>query len=203
MERVACPDCDLLHAAVVLQRGEEARCTRCGTPLPLPRALDAPHLSVAILATALVAFSIAVSTPLMSMSGAGRTAEATLPMSAIGMWLAGSPVAAVAVALLTIVLPAAHLALALAAGAGALRSPAPRWAALAARYARIVMPWAMPEVMLLATLVSYVKIAQLADASPGPGMYATGALAVLLALGRDAVHLPTLWSRVSSRAVTP
>jgi paraquat-inducible protein A len=203
MERVACPDCDLLHAAVVLERGEEARCVRCGTELPLPRSLDGAHVSAAILATAIAAFAIAISTPLMSISGLGQRAEASLPASAIDMWFAGSPVAAVLVALFTILLPAAYLTLAFIAGIGALLSPVPRWAGLAVRYARIAAPWAMPEVMLLATLVSYVKIAQLADASPGPGMYATGALALMLALGRNAADAPTLWARICPRGATP
>jgi paraquat-inducible protein A len=203
MERVACPDCDLLHAAVVLRRGEEAQCVRCGTALPLPRSLDGMQASAAILAAAIAAFAVAVSTPLMRMSGPGRDAEATLPASAIDMWFAGSPVAAVLVALLTIVLPAIYLTLAFTAGIGALRSPVPRWAGLAARYARIAAHWAMPEVMLLATLVAYVKIAELADASPGLGMYATGALALMLALGRKAADGPTLWARISPPGTTP
>jgi paraquat-inducible protein A len=203
MERVACPHCDLLHTAVELADGEEARCIRCGTALPLPHPPNGSHVPVAILATAAVAFAIAVSTPLMSMSIMGRAADATLPSSAVYMWFAGSPASAVLVALFTLVLPAAYLALALAASVGALRSPVPRWAGHAARWARIVTPWAMPEVMLLATLVAYVKISELADAAPGLGMYATAGLAVMLALGRNAAHVPTLWARIPrSRAAT-
>jgi paraquat-inducible protein A len=90
------------------------------------------------------------------------------------------------------VLPAAYLMLALAACIGALRSPVPRWASLTARWARVVMPWSMPEVMLLATLVAYVKVSELADAAPGLGMYAMAALAILLVLGRNATQMPQL-----------
>jgi paraquat-inducible protein A len=196
MERVACPHCDLLHAAVELADGEEARCIRCGAALPLPHPPDGSHAQVAILATAMVAFAIAVSTPLMRMSIMGRAADATLPGSALYMWFTGSPVAAVLVALFTLVLPATYLGLAFAASAGALRSPVPRWAGHAARWARRVTPWAMPEIMLLATLVAYVKISELADAAPGLGMYATAGLAVMLALGRNAAHVPTVWARI-------
>src|ERR1700688_3448982 len=99
MERVACPDCDLLHGAISLREGEEARCARCGATLPLSFPRNDAQSTLAILATAGVAFAIAVSTPLMRLSGMGRDAEASLPTSAAAMWLTGSPVSAVLVAL--------------------------------------------------------------------------------------------------------
>ena len=185
MERVACPHCDLVHAPFSLRQGEEARCSRCATALPrTPLPADA-HKAAAIVATALVAFVVAVSTPLMRLSGLGRDAEASLPGSAAYMWFEGSHVAAIFVALFTKVLPGAYLLLALAARLGETRSPAPRWADRAARWSRLVTPWAMPEVMLLAALVAYVKISQVAPAAPGIGLYATAALAAMLALARD------------------
>lgn len=201
MERVACPDCDLLHAAVELEGGAQARCLRCDRPLPLPRPARSLQAPLAILATAMIVFGVAACTPLMRMSVLGHEAQATIPGSAAYMWYAGSPASAVLVALFTLVFPATYLGLLFLACIGAMLRPVPRWAGLAARYAVRISPWAMPEVMLLATLVAYVKISQLADATPGPGMFATGALAVLLAWGRNAVHLPTLWSRIPKPAV--
>jgi paraquat-inducible protein A len=201
MERVACPDCDLLHGAISLRAGEAARCARCGTTLDLSPTQDDGQSSVAILATAGVAFAIAVSTPLMRLSAMGRDAEASLPTSAAALWMTGSPASAVLVALFTMALPAAYLALALAACIGALRSPVPRWASVAALWARRVTPWSMPEVMLLATLVAYVKVSELADAAPGLGMYALGVLAIMLVLGRNATETPGL--RRSAPAPVP
>lgn len=203
MERVACPDCDLLHGAFSLRKDEEAACARCGTALPLSVPRSAAQPTLAILATAGVAFVIAASTPLMRLSAAGQVAEASLPGSAAALWVTGSPLSAVLVALFTLVLPGAYLLLALAACIGALRSPAPRWAVVAARWARWVTPWSMPEIMLLATLVAYVKVSELADAVPGLGMYATGTLAVLLILGRDATRMPGLRPPASSPMRAP
>jgi len=200
VEHVACPDCDLLHAAVNLADGEEARCIRCDTTLPVPRPAPKLQAPAAIMATALAVFGVAICAPLMSISILGQHADATLFASAAYLWITGNPLAAVLVALFIVIFPAIYLGLLLASAIGALLQPIPRWAGLAARYARVIAPWAMPEVMLLATLVAYVKISQLADASPGLGMYATGSLALLLALGRTAVHAPTLWSRIDGGA---
>ena len=196
MERVACPHCDLVHAPFSLRHGEEARCSRCATVLPRSPLPGDAHKGAAIVATAIVAFAIAVSTPLMRLSGLGRDAEASLPGSAAYMWFEGSHVAAILVALFTIVLPGAYLALALTARLGEARTPAPRWAERAARWSLLVTPWAMPEVMLLAALVAYVKISQVAPAAPGIGLYATAALAAILALARDGSHGRVLASSV-------
>jgi uncharacterized paraquat-inducible protein A len=50
--------------------------------------------------------------------------------------------------------------------------------------------------MLLGILVAYVKVSEVADASPGVGLYAAGALAILMASLRSSLDLPALWSRV-------
>jgi paraquat-inducible protein A len=198
MKWLACTGCDLLHDAVTLGQGQEAQCVRCGTVLLAPRGAYDAQPDIALVATAGIAFAIALANPLMGLSEAGHSATTSLPRSAIGMWLAGSYTAAVLVALFTIMLPTAHLALALAAGAGTLRTPVPRWAGTAARLARAVSPWAMPEIMLLATLVAYVKVAELVHAAPELGMYATGVLVVLLTFARHAAHIPTVWSRIAA-----
>ena len=51
-------------------------------------------------------------------------------------------------------------------------------------------PWSMNEVMLLGIPVALIKIAELATVEPGIGMYAMGALVILL---------PRSWCR-STRA---
>src|SRR3954471_13322515 len=196
MQCVACPHCDLLHAAAFLGDGEEARCVRCGSTLPLPRRRAAVEPGLALAATALVAFVVALYAPLMEMSDLGHSTSTTLPMSALTMWYAGSRATAVVIAICTIVAPAVYLSLLLFIGAGALGRPVPRAVGVAARWARIITPWAMPEVMLLGTLVAFVKIAKLAQAYAGLGMYATAAVAGLLAAARNALDLPTLWSHI-------
>ena len=63
----------------------------------------------------------------------------------------------------------------------ARRPPAPRWVGELLRWAEAMQPWSMIEVMMLGILVALIKIAELATVEPGIGMYAVGALVVLLA----------------------
>ena len=197
---VACPHCDVLHSAEFADGGGDARCVRCGSALRLPRRESRVQISLALAATALIAFAVSLSAPLMRMTELGRASSTTLPMSAAAMWVAGDRVSAFVIAACAIVAPAVYLLLLLFVGAGARHTRVPRRVGVAARWLQVITPWAMPEVMLLATLVTFVKIAQLAQSTPELGMYATAATWGLMGAARNALHLPTVWSRVEVTA---
>jgi paraquat-inducible protein A len=195
MTTFACPSCDLLHISRRLQVGETARCVRCdgALPVPGPYAFEIAH---ALTCAALLTFWIANTEPLMRISELGFGAHTTLAGCVAALWVQASPATAILVAVCSIAAPGAFLALTLAALLAIRRTPAPQWTAALVRYASVLRDWAMPEVMMLGTLVSYVKISELADASPGVGMYATGALAILMAGLRASLDLPGLWSQI-------
>ena len=67
------------------------------------------------------------------------------------------------------------------------RPPAPHWVGEMLRWAHSMRPWSMSEVMMLGILVALIKIAELATVEPGIGMYAVGALIVLVR--RDHGHV--------------
>jgi paraquat-inducible protein A len=95
--------------------------------------------------------------------------------------------------------PAAYLALTLAALIAVRGREPPRWAGRIARWAQSLEPWSMPEIMLLGTLVAYVKVSELATAAPGPGMYATGTVVVLIAALQLSRIGASVWQRVPWR----
>lgn len=199
MRPVACPDCDLLHAQVLLRAGEKARCSRCAGTLPIagPGSFELP-LATSIAAA--FAFWIANTEPLIRLTALGIGNTATIAGSAAALWLRpglGNPATAILVAFCAILAPAAWLLLTLAALLATLGRRAPRWTRIALRWSGALRYWAMPEVMLLGTLVAYVKVAELANASPGAGLYAAGALVVLLASLRSSLDLAALWSRIA------
>ena len=198
MDAVACADCDLLHASVTLPARAGARCARCGSPLRLP-ARDAQQAWLAAALAASIAFAVANAEPLMRMAELGRHASQTLAGSALSMWSLGSETAAIVVLVCSIVAPAGYLAAMLVALLATRRAPVPRWSGTALRYAFAFQRWAMPEVVLLGTLVAYVKIGELAAASPGPGMVAIGALVLLMTWLNVSVDRATLWSRIPSQ----
>jgi paraquat-inducible protein A len=195
LETVACPDCDLLQRIPPLPPGAKARCVRCSEILVHQRAdpLDRP---LALTFAAAIAFIIANTAPLMSLSTVGRESSTTIIGGAIEMWRQGSEITAVAVALCAVVAPGAHIAFMLAVLLAVRRPPAPRWVGELLRSAHFMHPWSMTEVMMLGILVALVKISQLATVIPGIGMYAAGAFIMLLTAVMVAFDPREIWMRV-------
>jgi paraquat-inducible protein A len=76
------------------------------------------------------------------------------------------------------------------------RSPVPQWVGRLLRWADILRPWSMLEVMLLGILVALTKIAELATVVPGIGMYAVGVLVVLFTAIPATLNPREVWTRV-------
>ena len=64
------------------------------------------------------------------------------------------------------------------------------------RWAGVMHPWSMNEVMQLGVLVALIKIAELATVEPGVGMYALGAMILLLPAIMVSFDPDEIWKRV-------
>jgi paraquat-inducible protein A len=192
---VACPGCDLLQHVPSLPSGSKAHCTRCGETLATapPDPLDR---TLALTLAALVVLVVANTMPLMGLEAVGRTASTTIIGGAREMWLQGREVTAVVVGFCAVVSPAVYLLCMLAVLLAVRRPPAPHWAGQLLRWAERVRPWSMNEVMMLGILVALTKIAALAQVIPGIGMYAVGALVILLAAIMVNFDPRETWERV-------
>ncbi len=178
LQSVACPDCDLLQQLPPLPPGGRACCPRCHHTLAKNPA--APRdLPLALTLTALVAFVIANTSPLMQLSVLGRSSSTTVIHGAYEMWIQGEELTGALVAFCAVIAPGGYLAVMLAVLLAQRRSPTPRWAAEMQRWIEHFQEWSMLEVMMLGILVALIKIAELASVAPGLGMYAVGALILL------------------------
>jgi paraquat-inducible protein A len=195
LEIVACPDCDLLQRIPPLPSGGKARCPRCSETLAVQRddPLDRP---LALTIAAAMAFIIANTAPLMSLSVVGRESSTTIIGGAYEMWIQGSQITAVMVAICAVIAPGGHIAFLLVVLLAIRRPPAPRWVGELLRSAHFMEPWSMTEVMMLGILVALVKIAQLATVLPGIGIYAAGAFIALLSAVVVTFDPHEVWRRV-------
>lgn len=195
MEAVACPDCDLLQRLPALAPGDRARCARCDHVLAreLRDPLDRP---LALTLAAAIVLIVANTSPLMGLSAVGRTASTTIVGGAIQMWQTGEPLTALAVVFCAVVAPGLYLLYMLIVLLGARHTPVPRWVGALLRGAQSVQPWSMNEVMLLGILVALIKIAELATVTAGIGLYAVGALVVLIPAIMVNFDPRQIWQRV-------
>ena len=195
LDAVACPDCDLQQSIPLLPPGGSARCARCRVTIAR-NPVDPIGRPLALAFAAAVVFLIANTAPLMGLSAVGREASTTILGGAREMWTRGSEVTAVVVGFCAMVAPGAFVAFLLAVLLAARRPPAPRWVGTLMRYATLVQPWSMSEVMLLGILVALIKIAHLATVIPGIGLYAVVVLVLLLAVISTIFEPRVIWTRV-------
>jgi len=195
LNTVACHGCDLLQRIPSLPPGRRARCVRCREVLA-SRPVDPLDRPLALTLAAAVAFIVANTIPLMSLSVVGRQASTTVIGGAYEMWVQGFPLTAMTVAFCVVLAPAAYLAFMLTVLIAVRRAPAPHWVAELMRWAKIMQPWSMNEVMLLGVLVSLTKIAELATVTPDLGMFALGGLIALLPAITVSFDAEEVWKRV-------
>jgi paraquat-inducible protein A len=175
-----CPHCDLLIAPSRLDADQVARCPRCLVELERGTRVSRES-ALAIAASAVPLWLVMNAFPLVTLTLGGVRRDTTLSGAALALMGAGMPALAVLVAVTTIVIPAAEIALALYI-IGRLESLL-RSGGLgrAVRWFRRLKRWSMVDVFLLGCLVSVVKLSHLADIVVGPALWACAILLPVLA----------------------
>lgn len=192
---IACPACDLLHRKSELPMGMKAYCSRCKTPLYSghPPSLDRP---LAFVLCGLIVFAVANVAPFLTLKMEGRTEETVLVSGILSLYQQGRLGLAGLVLLTGIIFPLAQLAglsyvlLLLRVGM------VPSHLAVVYRWVRSIQPWAMIEIFMLGTLVSVIKLANMAGIVPGIALYAFMALVFIVPAATAGLHPESIWERI-------
>ena len=127
------------------------------------------------------------------MRGVARAT--TLPGAISAMWAEGQETVAVLTAITALIAPALFLALRLYILVPLAAGRLPRGFALCVRLLHQAGRWNMVEVVTIGALLSLVRLVSLADAVPGPGLFALGVTMVLFA-AIESAGLKHLWWQV-------
>ncbi len=191
----------MLHRKRLLRRGERARCTRCRAPLYRGGAADLNRVVALTLGAALV-FLIAQFFPIVALEVNGLHSSATLLGAIAVLWSEQMQVVAAMVFFFTILFPAVELGallyVALGLRAGVLAPGLHR----VLRAVQAARRWGMTEVLMIGILITVIKMTSLAHVVPHPGLFAFGALTLLLALVL-AVDPKALWDLADDMAPRP
>jgi len=191
----ACPGCDLLQSIPVLPPGGRARCPRCGHVIAASKP-DSLERTLAITVAAAITLVVANTAPLMGISAVGHHVSTTIFGGVLEMWRQGQEITALLVAFCAIIAPAAYIGLMLVILLAVRKSPAPAWVGTLMRMAELSQPWGMAEVMMLGILVALIKIGELATLVLGAGIFAVGALIVLIAAMTVSFDRHVVWTRI-------
>ena len=176
---IACEGCDALHGRPVLQRGEIARCARCGTELERhPGRMGERMLPLTI--ASLVLFAIANTFPIVEIELGGGTSQTTLFGAVIALAGEGRALVAVIVLATTILFPLLQLTVLFYLLMPSREPGPPAGFDWLVRAIQSVRPWGMIEVFLLGVLVAIIKLASMAVIVPGAALWAFVALTLLL-----------------------
>lgn len=188
---VVCEHCDAPHRWRPIASGELARCSRCDAVLGRGHRLGVREM-LALTIAAACTLLIAVFTPIVDVSLGGTHAVSTLPQSIVLTWEMGAPIVATLAAITAIVAPGLLVGLRLMVLVPLASGRVSRHFSWCMRALQEASRWSMVEVLMVAAAVSIVRIAAMSDATPGAGMFAFGALSLLLA-ALESGGLKHLW----------
>ena len=143
----------------------------------------------------MAAFVVAINAPLMSISLRGGAEAATLPQAISIAWREDQQLVAILAGITALLAPAAFIGLRLYVLIPLSAGNKPPGFAWCVRALHQAARWNMVEVFTIGVLLSLVRLAGLADTSPGPGLFALGAMTVLFA-SIESAGLKHLWWQV-------
>jgi paraquat-inducible protein A len=191
---IVCEECGLAHRWHELGHGAVARCARCDAVLDRSHRLSIDSI-LALTVAAAATYLVAVNAPLLTLTLRGPAAATSLVDAIVHAWSEGEPVIAAVAALTALVAPAAFVALRLYVLFPLSVGIKPPGFAWCVRTLHQADRWNMVEVFTVGVLLSLVRLAALAHASPGAGLFALGVLTVLFASIQSA-GLKRLWWQV-------
>ena len=176
---IICEHCDSVYRRQELNRDEVARCRRCDAVLYRADRLGLEQWLALVIAAAAVCMMANVF-PVIRISFQGLSNEVTLWQSMLA--LAHSEVAPIAVPaiLSVIVVPAMQIGLLLWVLLFAVTGQQAPLFQPVMKVLLALRPWSMVDVCLLGILVSVTKLSGYLDVTPGRGLWATGALTLLI-----------------------
>jgi paraquat-inducible protein A len=196
-ELLACPECDLLQSDSAIPRPRKALCARCGAIL-YQRHDQGLERTAALIVAALVLFTIANASPIVSLELQGERTDATLFGAVRVLWSQNMQLVALLVAFTAFAMPLLEIG-ALAWLLFPLRygQKAPYFGSV---YALLQFAWrlSLVDVFVLGALVSYVKLTHLAEVQAGAGLGAFAALMLVMATIDSNFDPRDLWERASA-----
>ena len=195
INRIGCPECDLLTEFQDLNPGERARCGRCGFVLSV--CFDDPFarcLSYSV--AALVVLGIAFSFPFLTITAAGISNSMTLVQTVSYLAQYGAHIIAILLSVFVILVPSLMLVLMIVISASLHRSWFHPLLMPPARWLFHLNAWSMVEVFAIGVIVSLVKLAAMAKVEIGPSFWAYLAFTVLFLLAFSGFDRLTVWRAI-------
>lgn len=188
----ACHCCGLVHEIPVIGSRSVACCTRCNAVIKHGVHPRAVNRAAALALAALILYPLALCLPVMEIERLGYESHASIWSGTIALLAEGHLFVGLAVLLFSVIAPIAKLGLIFALCTGQ-RLIARQDRARAYRLIEIIGRWGMVDVLLVAILVAVVKLGDLVEVTPGPGVAVFGVVVILSLLASAAFDPHAIW----------
>jgi paraquat-inducible protein A len=187
-----CACCGLVQQVPMVAVGHVARCARCEHVIHRPGGSAANRLTAAVALAALVLLPFGVLLPVLKLEQLGHMHEASIWYGTLSLLSHGQVAVGLVVLICSVVLPTLKLV-----GLFLLTAPTP-W--LARRHQTRIYHlvefagrWGMIDVLLVALLVAAVKVGDMVNVSPGPGVAAFTLVVVLSLIASMTFDPHAIW----------
>ena len=197
--RIACHECDLLLSLPALHHGQKARCPRCSYTLTTFHA-DTEHRLLAFSISGLVFLLFANLFPFMTFRASGQERVISLLQSITTLADEGSTLLAIVVLVSIITIPALVLIGAAYVGASLIRPQLLPASKPVLRWLIHLLPWSMAEIFLVGILISYIKIAALADVTFGLSFFSYVLFNLFLIITIVHIDKRQLWTLLADKS---
>lgn len=188
----ACHACGLVHRVGPVPPRCQARCTRCDGVIRTAAHPRTAARAASLALAALLLYPVALTTPIMTLTQLGHTQEATVWTGMVSLLAEGQIAVGLIVLFCSVIAPLFKLGAIFTLTAGELLLPS-RHRAATYRLVEFLGRWGMLDVVLIAVLIAAVKLGDLADVSPGPGLLVFSAVVVLSLLASAFFDPHALW----------
>ncbi|SIT07458.1 paraquat-inducible protein A [Neptunomonas antarctica] len=190
-----CPECDLLLNRCAIPDKHEAHCSRCGSTL-----ISSKHHSIewtlALAIAGLILFFPANLFPILTLKTLGLSQSETIFSSVKALYDSNLLMVAALVLMAAIIIPLMKILLMLYLSTCLLlHKPAPMLAWAMRSYQQLDS-WGMLEIYMLGILVSIVKLIDVADVTPGVGLYSLTGLIIATLLSSTQLDPHRFWRRI-------
>jgi paraquat-inducible protein A len=193
-----CSSCGLVQRLPELAGGSLAKCVRCGTTLVRPGARRGHNRRAFAAALAgLILYPLAIGLPIMSLERFGYRHEASIWSGSLELLSGGHLLVGLIVFLASVVIPLCKL-IGVLAITGLRRGMGTRTRARTYRVIELAGRWGMLDVLLISVVVAWVKVRDLVEVEPGPGISAFTACVLLSLLAAAWFDPHALWEETRS-----
>jgi len=193
----ACHECDLLIARQTVPPGQDALCPRCHARLYYTT-VNGTERIMALAIAGLILFIPANVFPILTLKVLGQTQSEIILNSALSLFDGGLIVVSVLILLFAIIVPLLQLLLLLYISSCLQFQLGGRMLLKAMHSYQHLHGWGMLEIYLLGTLVSIIKLKDIAQLEIGFGFYCLSALILIFTLSSIMFNPHQLWQQIHS-----